>query len=86
MVIFLTKLRMSKGVNLVESEQKLIVCCAHGRPGVTNDGVDLIPLIIGLSTQICGEHTKQGCEETSVPVPAGFSTSADASPAPALAP
>lgn len=70
---------------LGQNKHNVHICGVHGRPGVTNDGVDLTPHI-RLSTQTCSGGTKQGIQETWVPLPAGFWRSADASPAPALAP
>lgn len=74
-----------EGVKLGKFEQKLFISCVHGRPGVTNGGVDLTPLT-SLSIQICSDSIQRGWEESLVPLPAGFLTSADASPAPVLAP
>lgn len=84
---FLKKQRMVKGGRELNclSLNKSSSSALHGRRGVTNDGRDSTPLT-SLSIQICSDYIQQGWQEASVPLPAGFSMSADASPAPVLAP
>lgn len=55
---------------LSQNKSSSSAACTGG-PGMTNDAVDLTPHI-RLSVQTCSGRTKQGVEETSVPLPAGF--------------